>query len=125
VSDYWQKAEEAADAARILIAAGSCDAAVNRAYYAIFDLAKAVLKEIDPKLIDAKNHATILRRFSGHVVKPGIVDVEAGRILTGALQVRLVADYEETSLLRPEAEKILDLMTAFFSSVRSRRRVSP
>jgi uncharacterized protein (UPF0332 family) len=105
MSDYWQKAEEAANAARMLIAAGSVDAAVNRAYYAMFDLAKAVLKEIDPKLVDAKTHATILRRFSEHVVKPGIVDVEAGRILTRALQARLVADYEEASLPRPDAER--------------------
>ncbi len=63
---YMGKARRAAKSARALAASGDAEGAINRAYYAMFDAARAVLHHIDPASAAAKTHSTVLRRF-GHV----------------------------------------------------------
>ena len=75
----WEKARRAAKTARANLEMGDVNAAANRAYYAMFDVARAVLMEIDPQLARAKRHATILNRFSQHMVRERGLDPELGR----------------------------------------------
>jgi uncharacterized protein (UPF0332 family) len=96
------KATRAVASARLLLSDGDVDGACNRAYYAMFDAARAALlvlvPGIDPALV--KTHGGLISMFSLHFVKPGILPVELGRSLNRAHEVRLIADYvgEEVSV---------------------------
>ena len=68
------KATRAVASARLLLSDGDVDGACNRAYYAMFDAARAALlvlvPGIDPALV--KSHGGLISMFSLHFVKPGI-----------------------------------------------------
>jgi len=89
------KAERAIESARLLNHDGDVDGACNRAYYAMFDAAKAVLLAtvpgIDPTI--GKTHSGLISAFGLHMVKTGLVPVEFGRAFNRAQDIRQVADY--------------------------------
>jgi uncharacterized protein (UPF0332 family) len=115
--DFWSKAEAAARAAHLLIKAGDTDGAVNRAYYAMFDAARTALGAVDPALAEAKTHASILRRFSKHIVKEKGTNPLLGRFLNKAADARFTADYEEEPIDAAAAGEILANMDAFLAEV--------
>lgn len=119
MSALWNKAGAAARTARRNLADGDADAAVNRAYYAMFGAARAALRQIDPQLIRAKRHATILNRFSQHVVRDRGFDPRLGRAIYEAFEARSLADYDdgEISISLEEARRLLDLMDEFLLAV--------
>jgi uncharacterized protein len=82
MSGLWDKATSDLKAAEMLIAAGYTNAAVNRAYYAMFNAAKVVLSAIDPKLAQVKSHASVIRRFGKHVVEARGFDRSLGRVFS-------------------------------------------
>lgn len=43
-AEFWAKANQAAASARLLLTAGDTSGACNRAYYAMFDAARAALR---------------------------------------------------------------------------------
>jgi uncharacterized protein (UPF0332 family) len=89
------KAENALTSAKLLSDAGDIDGACNRAYYAMFDAAKAVLlatvPTIDPQI--GKTHNGLISAFGLYMVKTGLVSVELGRALNRAQNIRQIADY--------------------------------
>ncbi len=64
------KAERAIESAKLLHEAGDVDGACNRAYYAMFDAAKAALiatvPTIDPTI--GKTHSGLISAFGLHMV---------------------------------------------------------
>lgn len=68
-----RKATRAVASARILLAADDIDGACNRAYYAMFDAARAALiwssAPVDP--VRTKSHSGLIAAFSEHLVKSG------------------------------------------------------
>jgi uncharacterized protein (UPF0332 family) len=96
---------------------GDTIGAVNRAYYAMFDLARAALRDIDPKLAVAKKHATIIARFSLHLVRERGFPQELGRALRRAFDARLLADYSDIAHTQAEARAIVDAMERFVVAV--------
>lgn len=73
MTGFWAKAVVAGKSARLLLEAGDTNGAVNRAFFAMFDGARAALAVVDPELAKAKTHATIIQRFGQHVVGgPGV-----------------------------------------------------
>jgi uncharacterized protein (UPF0332 family) len=116
MSDLLAKANGAARSARILFDAGEFDGAISRAYYAMFDLARVVLKDIDPKLAVAKTHSTIIARFSKHLAQNRNLQGH-GRALRQAFDARVVADYADLTISREEAARIIDLMEKFFAAL--------
>ena len=114
----WEKARRAARTARANLEMRDVDAAANRAYYAMFDVARAVLMEIDPQLARAKRHATILNRFSQHMVRDRGLDPELGTAIYEAFEARLLADYDVEASVAPEdARALLELMERFLTAV--------
>lgn len=111
----WSKAETAAESAQCLFDAGFYDGAVNRAYYAIFNAARASLAVIDPDFSRSKKHSTIIGRFGLHFVKSGKVEMQHVRNFSVALDMRLLADYSVSFLLESEASRIIDMMTSFLA----------
>jgi uncharacterized protein (UPF0332 family) len=93
--DLQKKAERALVSARLLLENGDIDGACNRAYYAMFDAARAALLAANapttPEI--AKTHSGLITAFSLHLVKSGQVPVEFGKSLNRVADIRLVADY--------------------------------
>ena len=90
------KAIQAAVSSKVLLDTGDMDGACNRAYYAMFDAARAALLASGaPVEADiARTHSGLISAFSLHLVKTGRVPVELGKSLNKAEELRLVADYK-------------------------------
>ena len=90
------KAIQASVSAKLLLNAGDADGACNRAYYAMFDAARAALlasgAPVAPEI--AKTHSGLISAFSLHLVKTGRVPIELGKSLNKAEELRLIADYK-------------------------------
>jgi uncharacterized protein (UPF0332 family) len=78
------KACRALASAKLLLARGDVDGACNRAYYAMFDAARAALLTVNAPVPSelARTHSGLITAFGLHVVKPGLVAVERGRALS-------------------------------------------
>lgn len=100
------KANRALDSARLLLDAGDVDGACNRAYYAMFDAARAALMDSNApvKPTAAKTHSGLIAAFSLHLVKSGRIPVELGRALNKVAEIRLIADYTEDAVTVERAE---------------------
>ena len=123
MSDLWDKALEAADDARLLLRAGRYNGACNRAYYAMFNAARALLADThDVELSDIKRHATVLRLFSKHFIDGGLFAAEYGPLLRRASEARLVADYDEIPVSEKEAAQIVKAMDGFVEFAVSARK---
>ena len=83
-------AEHAIEAARLLAAAGQSEAAINRAYYAAFYAASALLVARD---LESSKHQGIISLFDREFVLPGLVDRKHGSALHNLFHQRSVADY--------------------------------
>src|SRR5262245_48688189 len=60
---FWNKGRIAARSARLLLDAADAHGAVDRAYFAMFHIARASLAHADPELARTKRHATVIGRF--------------------------------------------------------------
>jgi uncharacterized protein (UPF0332 family) len=91
----WVKAQAAAQSAKRLAEAADWDGAVNRAYYAVFSAARAVLAGVRGSLAQSKGHGTVVRRFEKHLVTERGLDAAFGRSFFNRLShARWVADYD-------------------------------
>ena len=90
------KSDRALQSARLLLAGGDMDGACNRAYYAMFDAARAALiasgAAVEPEML--RTHSGLISAFSLHLVKPGRIALEHGRALNKVEGLRLIADYK-------------------------------
>ena len=101
VPDLMVKARRALESARLLLASDDCDGACNRAYYAMFDAARAALWWDDPSCaaVDViKTHSGLIAAFSLRLVRTGKVSVELGKALNKVEDLRLIADYRDQML---------------------------
>ena len=103
--ELFAKAQTAATSARILLDAGDVDGACNRAYYAMFDAARAALLAcgIDESIVNTKTHSGLISKFSLELVKSGQVSVELGKSLNKVEDLRLMADYKGDAVLEEDA----------------------
>lgn len=108
-TEFLVKAGTAAKSARVLLEAGDFDGACNRAYYAMFDAARAaLLSSAAPVEAEvARTHGGLVAAFGLHLVKTGVVDASLGRALNQAQQVRKIADYTGDSVERDVAERVV------------------
>ena len=88
MTGLMSRSQSALTEARVLLNAGLSNGAVSRAYYAMFFAARAALKSIDPDLEQAKTHATLLRRFSRHVIKEHGADAKLSSMIRKAFDLR-------------------------------------
>jgi len=103
--ELFTKAQTAATSARILLNAGDVDGACNRAYYAMFDAARAALlaSGVDESTVNTKTHSGLISKFSLDLVKSGQVSVELGKSLNKVEDLRLMADYKGDAVLKEDA----------------------
>ena len=114
----WAKARAAERSARLLGESGDFDGAANRAYYAAFSAARAVLAGVRASLAESKGHSAIVRRFEKHFVQERGLDPAFGRSFFGRLShARWVADYDEARVDEMAARAMLGEAERFLATV--------
>ncbi|MBI2320122.1 MAG: HEPN domain-containing protein [Betaproteobacteria bacterium] len=117
--DFFAKASRAAASAKMLLDAGDADGACSRAYYAMFDAARAALlasgAPVQPEV--AKTHSGLISAFSLHLVKTGRVAAELGKALNRAGQLRLVADYKGDPIEAEDAAWVVSQADVFVAAM--------
>ncbi len=116
-SNLMAKAAQAALSARLLLDAGDADGASNRAYYAMFDAARAALLASGHDV--GKTHKGVLNAFSDRLVKNGPLPKEMGRLLKHAETFRYVADYEGDPVELDDAREMVTQAETFVSAMRT------
>lgn len=112
-ADFLDKAARAAASARLLLNAGDVDGACNRAYYAMFDAARAALLISAGDASDARTHSGLIAAFGLRLVKPGHVRVDLGKALNRVFEIRQAADYTEQAVSRESAGWAVDQADTF------------
>jgi uncharacterized protein (UPF0332 family) len=83
-------AEQALKTAQVNLNAGDFRATVNRAYYATFYAASAMLLT---KGVERRKHSGVISAFRECFVKPGLIEAEYSSVYGEALVIREDADY--------------------------------
>lgn len=115
------KADTAASSARSLLELGDTDGAANRAYYAMFDAARAALlaSEVPPMASDvSRTHSGLIGAFGQFLVKNGRVPKELGRLLNRAHEIRQIADYTGDSVEPADASLLVQQADVFVEAMR-------
>lgn len=93
----------------------------NRAYYAMFDAARAALLASSAPVETevARTHSGLITAFSLHLVKPGIIAVEHGRALNKEEDPRLIADYKGDQVSTENASWAIEQASNFVVAIRA------
>lgn len=91
------------------------NAAVSRAYYAMFYTAHALMYG---RGIKCSSHSGLISTFSQHFIKTGLVPKEMGRLLSGAFEARQSSDYSFTAdITHDEAATALKNAALFVNTI--------
>lgn len=116
-----EKAEQACASARSLLDLGDIDGSSNRAYYAMFNAARAALlasnAPVKPEI--SKTHRGLIGAFGLHLVKNGPVSKELGRLLNRAEEIREIADYANVSVEITDAITMVEQAEEFVKAIRA------
>jgi uncharacterized protein (UPF0332 family) len=116
ISLYMQNANEALSVASLNLSSDYISAAVNRAYYAIFYAANAVLAT---KNFPHSKHSGVIAAFRQYFVKTGVLSSELSDIYGQIMEDRHVSDYELISdLSRQDAQLDIDQASYFVDEVK-------
>jgi uncharacterized protein (UPF0332 family) len=108
---FWDKALEMAEEARVLLASGHFNGAANRVYYAMFNAARAVLESrTDLDATQVRRHSAVLKLFSQHIVRTGLIGRELGAAINEAFEVRAIGDYDRANVSDRQATEMVALM---------------
>ena len=103
---YIQQAHRMLRVASLNLAEGFLASAINRAYYAIFYAANALL--VTQGLTRGK-HSGVIAAFRRQFVKAGHIEIEYGEIYGRVMDDRHISDYDIEATIEPErAETDLD-----------------
>lgn len=116
------KALRATASAKILLDTGDVDGACDRAYYAMFNAARAALlasgAPVQPDI--GRTHGGLISAFSLHLVKTGRVPVELGKALNKVEELRLIADYKGDPIEQEQAAWAVENCQAFVMAMQTR-----
>ena len=116
-SDLMSKADQAVASAKALLDLGDADGACTRAYYAMFDAARAGMLARGRDI--GKTHRGVLNAFSEELVKTGLVPKDMGRLLKQAESRRYVADYEGVPVELADAKEMVEQAQSFVAALRT------
>ena len=117
-----QKATTALLSAKLLLQSGDIDGACNRAYYAMFDAARAALMAFQNsnEVLSIKTHSGLITSFSLQLVKPGAIDLELGKALNKVEDLRLIGDYKADLITLEQASWAVKQAEIFLLAIRKR-----
>lgn len=103
--DAIARAERYLRTAELLVEDGDYASSVSRSYYAMFYVARALLREKDST---PKTHSGLRNQFGLHFVKEGSLPERFAQMLNDAEELRTLAEYaEEFVITRDDAEATL------------------
>jgi len=105
--------ESLKDAQTLASEGGSAAGIVNRAYYAMFYAALALLATLGK---ETSKHRGVIAFFDEYFVKPGILPKEMSKFLHSAFDTRLAGDYEDVSITMEQAHQVLESAIQFLKS---------
>lgn len=116
VRQYFEHAAECIEDGRVLLENGRFSACLNRAYYAMFDAATAILLSKD---IKRRSHHGVLSAFGEAFARSGSVDPELYRCFREAFERRQRSDYEAVVEVDAEtARRMLERAVDFIDACR-------
>lgn len=117
--EVWlAKAERSLASASLLLDDGDPGSACNRAYYAMFNAARAALWTVEKReLAMAKTHSGMIAAFGEHLVKPGRIAAVHGRNFGFESKRRMVSDYEGGDIEDAQAVEAIDNARKFVDAV--------
>lgn len=118
-AELMAKSRQALVSAQFLLNAADPDGACNRAYYAMFDAARAALLVADtgvPAEV-SRTHSGLISAFSLHLIKTGLLPVELGKSLNKVEDLRLIADYKGEPLELADAAWAVEQAGIFVEAV--------
>jgi len=95
-------ARERLEVAKLLLEHEKIRDAINRAYYAMFNAARALLRLLG---IEVRSHEGLITEFGLHVIGKGIMDRKYGRMLRVAYEARSSSDYRVGAIFSKEEAK--------------------
>ena len=98
VALYVEHAQQMLQVADHNLADGFYGSAINRAYYAIFYAANALLAT---QGLSRSKHSGVIAAFRQHFVKPGLVEVEYGKAYGRVMDDRHTSDYDVEATIEP------------------------
>jgi uncharacterized protein len=114
VHKYMARARQALATGKLVMAHEDYITAVNRAYYAIFYAANALLAT---KGLERSKHSGVIAAFRQHFVKMGLVEPEYSRFYGAAMDERHSGDYDLEPLDYESANRHLDHAEQFVERV--------
>ena len=111
------KAEQAAASAVVLLNLGDHDGACSRAYYAMFDAARAALATRGYAPEATKTHGAVHSAFALEFVKSGEISRQIGRTLGQVQDIRLLADYACDAVPQDKAEWSVRQANSFVTAI--------
>ncbi len=117
------RAREAIEEARVLLAANHANACVNRLYYACFYAVSALILTEG----SSSKHAGVRAIFDREWVKPGRVPIELGRLYRRLFESRQQSDYAdfvsfEVSAVTPWVDEVSQFVETVESVIEGRDR---
>jgi uncharacterized protein (UPF0332 family) len=84
----------------------------------MFDAARAVLMQLgQSNAAQAKTHQGLMATFSQHLIKPGLLQPEMGKLFKHAEEARLLADYQGNPIEAADAQRIVDDAQRFLAAI--------
>ena len=113
------KSKRALASAKLLLVADDADGSCNRAYYAMYDSARAALiaAGFEEAAITTKTHTGLISVFSQHLIKTKQLPTELGRSLNKVEDIRLMADYLGKGIELDKANWALQQAEAFVTAI--------
>jgi uncharacterized protein (UPF0332 family) len=120
IKRYLARARRVLRTGHLVLEDGDYITAVNRAYYAIFYAANALLAT---KGMERSKHSGVIAAFRQHFVKTGVIEVEYSDFYGAVMEDRHKGDYDELEVLDHEAaERDLNRAERFVACIEERLR---
>jgi uncharacterized protein (UPF0332 family) len=115
-----ERATIALRSARLLLDADDPVGAANRAYFAAFDAARAVLANVaEVDVVAIRTHRGISHAFEVEIVKAGHLPRDVGKLLTLLMEMRWAADYPVAPVASDDAERAVAAAEIFVRHCRA------
>ena len=113
------RAQRTVASAKLLFDAADLNGACNRAYYAMFDAARAALLTVEEPLQSEviKTHSGLITAFSLCLIKTGRIPEQYGKALRQVDQIRLIADYSDAEIDSTDAAMAIRQASDFVAAV--------
>jgi uncharacterized protein (UPF0332 family) len=113
------RAQRTVASAKLLFDAADLNGACNRAYYAMFDAARAALLTVEEPVRSEviKTHSGLITAFSLYLIKTGRIPEQYGKALRQVDQIRLIADYSDAEIESDDAATAIRQASDFVTAL--------